>query len=174
MGIHWENVLYCRGWMNRIDNVQYYASSMGLPRLLSPLAQHWMSVTEQVLLFLPHLASTSEEDDSLLLTDFDLENLMRVSYVYNEQKKLSVSPPLSNIKGFKLLFSYSIPSIKCSEFAPPVLPSWWWMAWDLFTLRNIDTVWRKSGSRFNEEYASREAERAPRLMLLQNVFYWGL
>lgn len=41
----------------------------------------WMPVTEQVLLFLPHLASTSEEDDSLLLTDFDLENLMRVSFV---------------------------------------------------------------------------------------------
>lgn len=41
-----ESVLLCRGWMNRISNVQYCDSNMGLLRLMSPLAQHWMSVAE--------------------------------------------------------------------------------------------------------------------------------
>lgn len=172
MGIHWENVLYCRGWMNRIDSVQYYASSMGLLRLLSPLAQHCISVTEQVLVFLPH--QLQRRTIAYCLPILILRTYWGLLLCNMGRKSYGQKKSLSAIKDFKLLFSYSIPSIKCSEFAPPVLPNWWWMAWDLFTRRNIDTVWRKSGSRFNEEYASGEAERAARLMLLQNVFFWGL
>lgn len=174
MGIHWENVLYCRGWMNRIDNVQYYASSMGLLRLLSPLAQH-LNACHWTSIAIPATSGINFRRRRFLIAyRFWSGEPNEGFFCIIWAEKVIYEPPLSNIKGFKLLFSYSIPSIKCSEFAPPVLPSWWWMAWDLFTLRNIDTVWRKSGSRFNEEYASREAERAPRLMLLQNVFYWGL
>lgn len=39
-----KSVLWCRGWMNMINNVQYCDSNMGLLQLMCPLAQHCIAI----------------------------------------------------------------------------------------------------------------------------------
>ncbi len=136
---------------------------------------HWLSAECLSLLFLPHPAQawqlfhitfTSKVDDSLLSPNFDIVIWRRTKLgllLYTIDRKVIWELPknvLSVIQGFKLLFSHPSPSIKSSEFAPRCCQADDECPKTCLLRENIDTVWSKSGSRFNKEYARRNWTRS--------------